>query len=208
MLKSLNFQIQSRRFTAIIGPTASGKSTLLQSLIGETVALDGQTERDFSTAAYCSQVPSLTNGSLQDNIIGGSPLDETWYSSVVHACVLQDDIVRLSHGDLTKVGSNGVNLSGGQRQRVVSLSPPSLSVCLVVCSWKCCDTVWNQSLARALYSRCKLVLLDDTFSGLDVHTVKLLAKRLFGPQGYSFATRPLSLLPLIHVREWSLWKMI
>jgi len=133
VLNSLNFQIQPRRITAILGPTASGKSTLLQSLIGETVELDGQTERNFSAAAYCSQVPWLTNGSLRDNIIGASPLDDAWYSSVLHACVLKEDIARLPHKDHTKVGSNGVNLSGGQRQRVVSLSTTNLaSSCLFV----------------------------------------------------------------------------
>lgn len=43
--------------------------------------------------------------------------------------------------------------------------------------------IGTKSLARALYSRCKLVLLDDTFSGLDAHTVELIADRLFGPHG-------------------------
>lgn len=38
-------------------------------------------------------------------------------------------------------------------------------------------------MARALYSRCKLVLLDDTFSGLDSHAVELMAGRFFGPNG-------------------------
>ncbi|KAH6648221.1 putative multidrug resistance-associated protein [Truncatella angustata] len=157
ILKCLNLEIQPRKITVIVGPTGSGKSTLLQSIIGETIALGGQTNRNFSTAAYCSQTPWLTNGTIRDNIIGASPLDEVWYASVLHACALEDDIARLTRGDRTKVGSNGVNLSGGQRQRV--------------------------SMARAVYSRCRLVLLDDTFSGLDSHTVELTAGRLFGPEG-------------------------
>ncbi|KAK9779085.1 putative Multidrug resistance-associated protein [Seiridium cardinale] len=157
ILKCLNLEIQPKRITVIVGPTGSGKSTLLQSIIGETVALGGQIKRNFSAAAYCSQTPWLTNGTIRDNIIGASPLDEVWYTSVLHACALEDDIARLARGDRTKVGSNGVNLSGGQRQRV--------------------------SMARAVYSRCRLVLFDDTFSGLDSHTVELTAGRLFGPEG-------------------------
>ncbi|KAK6075818.1 ABC transporter [Seiridium cupressi] len=157
ILKCLNLEIQPKRITVIVGPTGSGKSTLLQSIIGETVALGGQPKRNFSAAAYCSQTPWLTNGTIRDNIIGASPLDEVWYTSVLHACALEDDIARLARGDRTKVGSNGVNLSGGQRQRV--------------------------SMARAVYSRCRLVLFDDTFSGLDSHTVELTAGRLFGPEG-------------------------
>jgi len=122
ILKSINLKIQPRRITVILGPTASGKSTLMQSIVGETIALDGRTERNFSAAAYCSQIPWLTNGTIRDNIVGASPLDEIWYASVLRACVLEDDIARLAQGDHTKVGSNGVNLSGGQRQRVVSQS--------------------------------------------------------------------------------------
>lgn len=120
VLRSLNLDIQARRVTVILGPTASGKSTLLQSIIGETVALEGHTEGNFSAAAYCSQVTWLTNGTVRDNIIGASPLDESWYASVLHACALDDDIARMPQGDHTMVGSNGANLSGGQRQRVVS----------------------------------------------------------------------------------------
>ena len=120
ILKSLNLEIQPRRITVVVGPTGSGKSTLLRSIIGETVPMGGRTERNFSAAAYCSQIPWLTNGTIRDNIIGASLLDEVWYASVLHACALEDDIARLARGDRTKVGSNGINLSGGQRQRVVS----------------------------------------------------------------------------------------
>jgi ABC-type multidrug transport system fused ATPase/permease subunit len=132
ILKSLNFEIRDKKVTVILGPTASGKSTLLQSLIGETVALEGRTERNFSVAAYCPQVTWLTNGTLKDNIIGASHLDETWYASVLQACGLEDDIPRMPNGDHTKVGNNGINLSGGQRQRVVSslLSVNLLVLCL------------------------------------------------------------------------------
>jgi ATP-binding cassette subfamily C (CFTR/MRP) protein 1 len=122
ILKRLTVDIYARRFTVILGPTGSGKSTLLESIIHEAVALKGDTDRHFSTAAYCAQVPWLINGSVRDNIVSGSPIqgDEKWYETVLWACGLESDIATLDHGDHSLVGNGGSNLSGGQRQRVVS----------------------------------------------------------------------------------------
>jgi ATP-binding cassette subfamily C (CFTR/MRP) protein 1 len=122
ILKRLTANIYARRFTVILGPTGSGKSTLMESILNEAVALEGDTDRHFSTAAYCAQVPWLINGSVLDNIVGGSPSqgDEKWYETVIWACGLDSDIATLTYGDRTPVGNGGSNLSGGQRQRVVS----------------------------------------------------------------------------------------
>ncbi|KAK5991839.1 ABC multidrug transporter B [Cladobotryum mycophilum] len=158
-LKSLSTEIMAGRVTVILGPTGSGKSTLLESMLGETVALCGQTERRFATAAYCSQVPWLSNGTICENITSGTdfPVDDKWYKSVLWACGLEADIDVLSQGDQTLVGNSGSRLSGGQRQRV--------------------------SLARAIYSRSPVLLLDDVFSGVDARNIVLISERLFGPQG-------------------------
>lgn len=122
ILRSLRAEIYGQRFTIIVGPTGSGKSTLLESILDEAVTLNGDTDRRFSTAAYCSQVPWLINGSIRANIIGGSrsQTDEKWYETVLWACGLEHDIITLTDGDRTSVGNGGSNLSGGQRQRVVS----------------------------------------------------------------------------------------
>lgn len=126
VLKSLDVEIATGRITVVLGPTGSGKSTLLESILGETVGLgSGQTERNFRAAAYCSQVPWLTNGTIRENITGGTNagLDDKWYASVLWACGLEDDVVGLERGDQTLVGNGGSRLSGGQRQRVVSVAP-------------------------------------------------------------------------------------
>lgn len=120
VLKSLNLDIRAGRITVVLGPTASGKSTLLQSILDETVPLAGHTVRNFTTAAYCPQVSWLKAGTIRENIVGASLLDPDWYASVLHACGLEQDIKSLAAGDQTSVGSNGINVSGGQKQRIVS----------------------------------------------------------------------------------------
>ncbi|KAK1456724.1 ABC transporter [Colletotrichum cuscutae] len=107
--------------------------------------------------AYCSQSPWLENGTLRQNILGISVFEKKWYDSVVSACGLEADLQALEKGDLTVIGSNGVNLSGGQKQRV--------------------------ALARAVFSRCKVVVLDDVFSGMDAHTSRHVTTRLLGLNG-------------------------
>ncbi|RYP65399.1 hypothetical protein DL771_008344 [Monosporascus sp. 5C6A] len=159
ILKTLRANIHQRRFTVVLGPTGSGKSTLLESLLDEAVSLGGDTDRRFSTAAYCAQVPWLINGSVRDNIVADASglVDEKWYATVLWACGLESDIATLRQRDHTPVGNGGSNLSGGQRQRV--------------------------SLARAVYSRKKLIILDDVFSGVDARNAALISERLLGRQG-------------------------
>ena len=123
ILKSIEIQILRNHLTVVLGPTGSGKSTLLESILGETIVFgDDHTERNFSSAAYCSQVPWLTSGTVRENIVGATTdsIDEKWYASVLWACCLEPDIALLSQGDQTTVGSNGSKLSGGQKQRIVS----------------------------------------------------------------------------------------
>jgi ATP-binding cassette, subfamily C (CFTR/MRP), member 1 len=122
ILRSISLSIRAGRVTLVLGATASGKSTLLQSILGETFELPGgRAERNFVHAAYCSQVPWLQAGTIQENIVGPNLYVPDWYSSVVQACGLAKDFTYLENGDQAQVGSNGDNLSGGQRQRVVSV---------------------------------------------------------------------------------------
>lgn len=121
ILRALRASIHEQQFTVILGPTGSGKSTLLETILDETVSLGGITDRRFSTAAYCAQVPWLIHGSVRENILAEAPdsIDEKWYATVLWACGLESDIKSMARGDHTAVGNGGSNLSGGQRQRVV-----------------------------------------------------------------------------------------
>jgi ATP-binding cassette subfamily C (CFTR/MRP) protein 1 len=83
------------------------------------------------------------NATVRANILFGTPYDAGRYAEVIAACCLEPDLATLAAGDLTEIGEQGINLSGGQRQRV--------------------------SLARAVYSRSDIVLLDDVLSAVDAH---------------------------------------
>lgn len=71
--------------------------------------------------AYCDQTAWLRNTSIRDNIVWYGTFDESWYNSVLDACMLRKDLEQFSKGDLHYVGSNGMGLSGGQKHRVVGV---------------------------------------------------------------------------------------
>ncbi|MCP8717953.1 MAG: ATP-binding cassette domain-containing protein [Asgard group archaeon] len=159
-LKDLNVSFKPGELNVIIGPTGSGKTSLLLGLLGEMdlvngkIFLPGILPRDdlvvdpvtglTESVAYCSQSAWLLNDTIRGNITFGAPFNQERYDKVVEACGLARDLKILSAGDQTEVGEKGITLSGGQKQRV--------------------------SLARALYSNSKHLLLDDCLSAVDSHT--------------------------------------
>jgi ATP-binding cassette subfamily C (CFTR/MRP) protein 1 len=124
LLKNINIEVPREKFTIIVGPVGCGKSTLLKALLGEVPLLAGSIHVSSLEIAFCDQTPWHMNGTIQESIIGVGKLEETWYSTVLNACVLIEDLQQLSRGDQTTIGSKGISLSGGQSQRIVSLSPP------------------------------------------------------------------------------------
>ncbi|WQF87903.1 Putative AAA+ ATPase domain, ABC transporter type 1, transmembrane domain-containing protein [Colletotrichum destructivum] len=158
VLHNISLTVRQGKYLLVSGPTGSGKSSLLLSVLGELRQCRGSTFRKPSLdIAFCTQEPWLPNLSVRDVITGPSTFDNTWLSEVIAACDLGRDISQLSQRENTLVGSNGSRLSGGQKQRV--------------------------SLARALYSRKKILLLDDVLSGLDLSTERAVAHNVLGPNG-------------------------
>lgn len=163
-LRSLDMAFPMKGLSIVSGRTGSGKSLLLSCLLGECEVLEGTikvpvpppisdrfdhlaTSANWiidSAIAYVAQIPWIENATIKDNILFGLPLDPERYQKVLFACAMQKDFNMLPDGDLTDIGANGVNLSGGQR--------------------------WRVSLARALYSRAGILIMDDIFSALDAHT--------------------------------------
>lgn len=125
VLKDLDLSIQRGSITGIVGPVGSGKSALLNALLGEMVAASPNSTAapPQEAVAYCSQQSWLENKTIRKNITGALPFHEKWYKVVKFACGLDVDISLLEKHDETRVGSQGLNLSGGQKQRIVSCSP-------------------------------------------------------------------------------------
>ncbi|KAJ6524323.1 P-loop containing nucleoside triphosphate hydrolase protein [Mycena capillaripes] len=141
----------------VVGSVASGKSSLLMSLLGETPLVEGAMKVTARKIALASQTAFIFPGTVRANILLDSPYDETFYNEVIHACGLRQDIEALPRRDMTKLGDKGSTLSGGQRQRL--------------------------AIARAVYARADLVLLDDVFSALDGETEAHVFASLFGADG-------------------------
>ena len=121
LLKDLSFEIESGKITMVIGPVGCGKTTLLKLLIGEISKVTGSIVTAYVHAAYCSQSPWMTFGTIRQNILGPAVWNREWYDTVTHACALQVDLQDFANGDQTKVGTRGSRLSGGQQVRVVSV---------------------------------------------------------------------------------------
>jgi ABC-type multidrug transport system fused ATPase/permease subunit len=142
--------------TVIYGEVAAGKTALLQALLGELDTTSGELVRPDQVVAYCAQTPWLQSMSVRDNILFSYPYEESRYKQTLEACALLPDMAELKHGDLSNIGENGIGLSGGQKARV--------------------------ALARAVYSRAKVLLLDDPLSALDHQTAEFIViKLLAGP---------------------------
>jgi len=157
VIQGASFTIHRNKFTFIIGPVGSGKTTLLKGLMGETPSSTGFVYSSSTNAAYVEQTPWIMNGTIRSNILGVSTYEESWYNDVVRACALEKDMMSMPNGHNTQVGSAGISLSGGQKQRL--------------------------ALARAVYSKQSLIILDDVLSGLDAQTEEHVFTDLMGGRG-------------------------
>nr|CAD7590287.1 unnamed protein product [Timema genevievae] len=141
-LHKVALQVKPGQLCAIIGPVGSGKSSLLQVLLGELPLSSGSMSLR-GEVSYASQEPWMFVGTVRQNILFGQPYQPKRYKEVVRACALTRDLELFPNGDKTLVGERGVSLSGGQRARI--------------------------NLARAVYRDADIYLLDDPLSAVDTH---------------------------------------
>eukprot|EP00927_Polykrikos_kofoidii_P086092 TRINITY_DN9546_c1_g1_i1.p1 TRINITY_DN9546_c1_g1~~TRINITY_DN9546_c1_g1_i1.p1 ORF type:complete len:1386 (-),score=178.73 TRINITY_DN9546_c1_g1_i1:1016-5173(-) len=154
-LRELLLQVPHGCLVGIGGATASGKTSLLQAILGEMPPyVDGQGEKGMAIVsrlkpiAFAPQHPWIFNGTAKENILFGEALSESRYAACIRSCDLEKDFEMLNKGDETKVGEKGIALSGGQKARIC--------------------------LARAAYKlhSSDIFLLDDPYSALDAHVAQ------------------------------------
>ncbi len=157
VIKNMNFTIDAGKTLAIVGPTGSGKSTIIN-LIARfydptfgTVYIDDINVKNIDLATIHNNVASamqdafLFSDTIKNNIAYGAP--NATYADVERVAKIanaHDFIMEMPDGYDTMIGERGVGLSGGQRQRI--------------------------SLARALLKNPAILILDDTTSALDMET--------------------------------------
>uniref|UniRef100_A0A182VRM2 Uncharacterized protein n=1 Tax=Anopheles minimus TaxID=112268 RepID=A0A182VRM2_9DIPT len=157
-LSELDIQFKRGCLVGIVGPVGSGKSSILQVLLRELPLESGSLNMAKCSIAYASQEPWLFTGSVRQNVLFGDELDQYRYRQVLKVCALQPDLAHLPAGDLTVIGERGVSLSGGQKARIC--------------------------LARAVYRKADVYLLDDPLSAVDAHVAKHLFELCIGNGGF------------------------
>ncbi|KAF2404486.1 multidrug resistance-associated protein 1 [Trichodelitschia bisporula] len=155
-LQDINFSAHKGELTCIVGRVGAGKSSMLQAMLGDLYRAKGEVIVR-GTSAYVAQSAWVMNASVKENIVFGHRFDPVFYDRTVKACALVDDFASLPDGDQTEVGERGISLSGGQKARL--------------------------TLARAVYARADIYLLDDVLSAVDQHVGRHIIDNVLGPKG-------------------------
>ncbi|KAG5892082.1 hypothetical protein JTB14_011985 [Gonioctena quinquepunctata] len=150
VLESINLTVSQGELLGVIGPVGGGKSSLLQSILGELNVSEGTIHID-GKVSYASQEPWIFGATIRNNILFGLDYDKKRYQEVTSACALEIDFKQFQNRDLTIVGDRGASLSGGQKARI--------------------------NLARAVYREADIYLLDDPLSAVDIHVSKHLYEK-------------------------------
>ena len=142
VLKDISLLVKKGEFIAILGPTGSGKTSLLNAIMNNynlyssinPIVINGE-------ISYYSQQPWIMSDTLKNNILFFKEFEENKYNKIISLCQLEPDIKLMAYGDKTEINSTSSNVSGGQKARI--------------------------SLARCLYKDADLYLIDDPFSSVD-----------------------------------------
>ena len=164
IIRGVTFAVPAGQVVAIVGPSASGKTTLARLLVGVWPAANGKVRLDgvdifpWNKAelgphiGYLPQDVELFDGTLAENIARFSHVDMSQVESAARAVGLHETILALPQGYDTSIGDDGCFLSGGQRQRV--------------------------GLARAIYGNPRFLVLDEPNSSLDEAGERALVQTL------------------------------
>lgn len=156
VLQHITFSARKGELSCVVGRVGTGKSSLLESILGNLWKIHGEVIVR-GRIAYVAQSPWVMNASVKDNIVFGHRWDPHFYNQTVEACALLDDFKIMPDGDQTEVGERGISLSGGQKSRL--------------------------TLARAVYARADIYLLDDVLSAVDQHVGRHIINKVLGDKG-------------------------
>jgi ATP-binding cassette subfamily B protein RaxB len=161
IFNNLTFEVAPGECVAITGPSGCGKTTMMKVMLGllppsrGEVLVDGHPLQSFGIQAFrraataVMQDDQLMSGSVADNIAFFDPApDLEWAKECARLAAIHDDVMRMPMGYNTLTGDMGTVLSGGQKQRIL--------------------------LARALYARPKILMLDEGTAHLDLATEALV----------------------------------
>jgi ATP-binding cassette, subfamily B, bacterial PglK len=166
VIDDLSVTIKKGDIVGIIGKTGSGKSSLVDMIMGLLDPIKGSIRVDgvdlskhkkdwYQLISHVPQFIHLSDSSILENIAFGSSFNSLNYDKIVRVskvAQIYDDIVQLPNGFETKVGENGMKFSGGQIQRI--------------------------GIARALYKSSSILIFDEATSALDVKTEAKIIKEI------------------------------
>jgi ATP-binding cassette, subfamily B, bacterial PglK len=165
-LAGVSLTLRAGQSLALVGPTGAGKSTLADVILGVLIPDSGEAlicglspaeslANWPGAVAYVPQDVAMANGTVRENVALGLPseiIDDEWVWDALNRAHLGDFLRDSREGINTVIGENGMKLSGGQRQRL--------------------------GIARALYTRPKLLVLDEATSALDAETEQAISQTL------------------------------
>lgn len=165
-LQKINLIVPERKVVAIVGPSAAGKTSLVDVLLGIVSPTSGEVKISSRTPlqviekwptaiSYVPQSVFVADATFRNNVALGYPDSEITEKQVLNAinrAQLNDLLSSLPEGLNSRLGENGNTLSGGQRQRL--------------------------GIARALYSNPRLIVLDEATSALDAETEALVSESI------------------------------